>query len=494
MLPEFLRLTSKLLLHPIRCNQKTARSVYSTERRSETGQTGNLPIALRLPEFCSSGGRLAIVKEKRERPIDLITIAIVGGLFLVFSLVSGRLEGTILTAPLLFVTFGFLTGSGGIGLANVDVGHSAIHVIAELTLILVLFTDAARIDIKRLREDHNLPMRMLLIGLPLTIAAGTFAAALLFPAFSLWEAALLAALLAPTDAALGQSVVSAKAVPLRIRQSINIESGLNDGIALPAVLLFAALAGAAHGGNEAGDWLRFGLMQVTLGPIAGVVIGFAGARLIDTAAERKWATSAFQGIGILSLSVLAYVLAELIGGNGFISAFVAGIVFGNSIRHPCTFMFEFMESEGQLFMLITFLVFGASLLPEGLAHADATVVIYAVLSLTVIRMIPIALSLLGSGIRLPTYLFLGWFGPRGLASILFVLLILEESEIPHRAEILSITVITVALSVILHGVSAAPFANIYGRLAERMGECEESKAVSDMPLREGLATNNNPES
>ncbi len=425
--------------------------------------------------------------------MDSAAIALIGVLFLAYALVSGRLEGTVLTAPLLFVAFGFLVGSGGLGVANIDVEHSAIHVIAELTLILVLFTDAARMDLNRVRRDHDLPTRMLLIGLPLTIAAGAFAAALVFPEFSMWEAALLAALLAPTDAALGQAVVSAKAVPIRIRQSINIESGLNDGIALPAVLLFAALAGAAHGTNEAGDWLRFGLMQVTLGPVAGVIIGFAGARLIDAAAERGWATTAFQGIGILSLAVLAYVVAEIIGGNGFISAFVAGIVFGNSLRHPCTYLFEFMESEGQLLMLITFLVFGAALLPEGLVNIDVTFVVYAALSLTVVRVIPIALSLLGSGIRLPTYLFLGWFGPRGLASILFVLLIVEEAGLTHSEEILAITVITVALSVILHGVSAAPLATAYGRMAERMGECEESKEVSDMPLREGMATINNPE-
>jgi len=426
--------------------------------------------------------------------MDIVTIAIVGGLLLAYSLVSGRLEGTVLTAPLIFVAFGFLAGAGGLGFANIDIGHSAIHAVAELTLILVLFTDAARIDLNRVREDHNLPTRMLLIGLPLAMGIGTLIAVGLFPAFSIWEAALLAALLAPTDAALGQAVVSAKVVPLRIRQSINIESGLNDGIALPAVLLFAALAGAPQGTNAAGDWLQFGLLQVTLGPLAGALIGYAGARLIDTAAERGWATTAFQGIGILALSVLAYVLAEVIGGNGFISAFVAGMAFGNSIRHQCTYLFEFMESEGQLLMLITFLVFGAALLPEGLAHANVTIVIYAVLSLTVIRMLPIALSLLGSGVRLPTHLFLGWFGPRGLASILFVLLILEETEIPHRAQILSITVITVALSVLLHGISASPFASAYGQLAERMGECEESKTVSDVPLRHGPMTNNNPES
>lgn len=412
-------------------------------------------------------------------------------MFLAYSLVSGRLEGTVVTAPLVFAAFGFVAGAGGLGWVNVDVEHSAIHIIAELTLVLVLFTDAARIDLNRVRRDHNLPTRMLLIGLPLAIVTGTVAAVMVFPGFSLWEAALLAALLAPTDAALGQSVVSAKAVPLRVRQSINIESGLNDGIALPAVLLFAALAGAAHGATEAGDWLRFGLMQVTLGPLVGAVIGYAGARLLDEASERGWATTPFQGIGILALALLAYVLAEIIGGNGFLSAFIAGVVFGNCLRHPCTYLFEFMESEGQLLMLITFLVFGAALLPEGLEHIDGTFVLYAALSLTAIRMIPIAISLLGSGVRPPTYLFLGWFGPRGLASILFVLLILEEMAIPHRQEILAITVITVAFSIVLHGVSAAPLASAYGRLTRRMGVCEESKAVSDMPLREGPRENDN---
>lgn len=415
--------------------------------------------------------------------MDLATITIISALFLAYSLVSGRLEGTMLTGPLFFAASGFLTGAGGLDVVKIDVGYGAVHVIAELTLILVLFTDAARIDINSVRRDHNLPVRMLLIGLPLMVAAGALVAALLFPEFSVWEVALLAALLAPTDAALGQSVVSATIVPLRIRQSINIESGLNDGIALPAVLLFAALADAASEPAGAGNWLQFGALQVTLGPLAGAIIGYLGARLIDAVARRGWATTEFQGIGILSLAVLAFVAAEIVGGNGFISAFVGGAVFGNHIRRTSTFLFEFMETEGQLLVLITFLVFGAALLPEALAQLNVTLVVYAVLSLTAVRLIPIALSLLGSGIRLPTYVFLGWFGPRGLASILFVLLILEETNVPHRDEILAITVITVGLSVILHGISAAPLANAYGRLAERIGECEESRCVSDLPLR-----------
>jgi NhaP-type Na+/H+ or K+/H+ antiporter len=359
-------------------------------------------------------------------------------------------------------------------------------VIAELTLILVLFSDAARINLTQLRRDHNLPLRMLLIGLPLTMAGGAWVALMLFPQLDFWEAVLLAALLAPTDAALGQSVVSAKAVPVRIRQAINVESGLNDGIALPAVLLFAALASAQQESAQAGEWLSFALFQVTLGPLVGALVGFAGARLLDSAAQRGWTDTAFQGIGILSLAIFAYAVAELAGGNGFIAAFVGGLVLGATVRHPCTFLFEFMEAEGQLLMLMTFLVFGAALLPEGLEHFTGTTFVYAVLSLTVIRMLPVAISLMGTGLRLPSVLFLGWFGPRGLASILFVLLILEKVELAHRTELLSITVITVALSALLHGLTAAPLAKLYGRHAARMGECQESMLVSELPLRHGM--------
>jgi NhaP-type Na+/H+ or K+/H+ antiporter len=417
--------------------------------------------------------------------MDLSSLAIVAAGLLLFSLVSGRLQGTMVTGPLVFVLFGVAVGSDGLNIANLEPGHSAIHIIAEFTLILVLFTDAARIDIACVRKDHNLPTRMLIIGLPLVIVAGTLTAAMLFPSFSIWEAALLAALLAPTDAALGQSVVSATVVPVRIRQAINIESGLNDGIALPAVLLFAALASAMENSTQASEWIQFGLLQVTLGPVVGCVIGYFGARALDTAIERGWSSMPFQGIGILSLAVLTFVAAELMGGNGFIAAFISGLVLGNTIRHPCMFLFDFMETEGQLLMLLTFLIFGAALLPDGIAHLTPAVFLYAVLSLTVIRMLPIVISLAGTRLRLPSRLFLGWFGPRGLASILFVLLILEESTLPHRDEILSVTVITVALSVLLHGITAGPFARAYGRFAMTMGDGEEMRPAMELPLRDG---------
>ncbi|MFK8017185.1 MAG: cation:proton antiporter, partial [Gammaproteobacteria bacterium] len=300
-----------------------------------------------------------------------------------------------------------------------------------------------------------------------------------------FEATMLAAILAPTDAALGQAVVTSRHVPVRIRQAVNVESGLNDGIALPAVLLFAAMAGAHHGPHGAGGWGAFVAAQLILGPLVGGLVGAGGARIIDTAIERGYIGTAAQGLAVLALIALCFALAEMVGGNGFIAAFVGGIAFGNVVRHDCEFLFEFMESEGQLLTLITFLVFGAVLLPEGLVHVDGATVLYALLSLTVLRMLPVWLSLLGTGVRLPTALFLGWFGPRGLASILFLLVILEEAGMLHESRLLSVTVVTVALSVLLHGISAAPFARRYGAMVARLGKCAETEDVPNTPLREG---------
>ncbi len=417
--------------------------------------------------------------------MDLMTVAIVALGLMLFALVSKALDGTILTPPLVFVIFGFVIGQSGLGVAMVDPGREGIHLLAEITLIIVLFGDAARIDVSILRRDHSLPARMLLIALPLTIGLGAYVAMLVFPELGMFEAAMLAAILAPTDAALGQAVVSSKHVPVRIRQAINVESGLNDGIALPAVLLFAALAGAHHGPDSAGGWTSFISAQLILGPLVGAAVGYGGARLMDSAIVRGFVTTAFQGIGILALILLSFSLAELVGGNGFIGAFVAGMTFGNVVKHECEFLFEFMEGEGQLLTLITFLVFGAVLLPEGLVHVDLVTVLYALASLTVLRMLPVWLSLLGTGIRLPTSFFLGWFGPRGLASILFLLVILEESGMLHEHRLVSVTVVTVALSVLLHGISAAPLAKRYGNMVARMGECPEKEDAPDIPLRHG---------
>ena len=421
--------------------------------------------------------------------MELTGIIVVLAGILVFGLFSKKLEGTPITLPIVFTGFGWLIGTAGLGLTDIDPSHGVIHTIAELTLILVLFSDAARIDLKRLLYDHDLPLRLLCIGMPLTIILGAFIALWIFPEVTWPMVFLVAAMLAPTDAALGQSVVSSPSVPVRIRQALNVESGLNDGIALPLVLAFAIWAGAPVE-DEAGlgDVVAFAALQLTLGPLVGLGIGYIGARLIDTAITWRWITEPFQGIAILCVALAAFALAEVVGGNGFISAFTAGLFFGSLIRHHCKFLFEFMESEGHLLTIITFIIFGAVMLPQALHHAVWGTVLLALLFLTLVRMLPVAISVSGLGLSLPSKLFLGWFGPRGIASILFALLILEDYPIPGGEELLACVVITVALSIFFHGITAAPLARTYGAFVQSKGECAETKSVSEMPVRHGFVS------
>lgn len=399
-----------------------------------------------------------------------------------YGLISRKLAGSSLTGPLLFSVFGLIAGPSVVGMVPWELSNNVLHILAQVTLILVLFSDAASIDLAQLRRDHNIPVRALLIGMPLTIVFGGVAAWLLFDSFNPWEALLLAAILAPTDAALGQAVVSNPVVPVRIRQALNVESGLNDGVALPFVLIFAALASAMFGETDLLQWLAFGATQVILGPLAGIAVGYAGAKFVASCHRRQWMSESAEGMIALSLAFGAFALAEIMHGNGFIAAFVAGLTFGNTLQQKCKFLYEFAESEGQILILLTFAAFGGAMIPQALGNVSPAYILYGVLALTVLRMLPIYLSLSGTGIRPVTAAFLGWFGPRGLASILFVLLILDETELANRDTIFSVVVITVALSVVLHGMSAGPAARSYGSLSMRMGDCEENRSVSDEPF------------
>ena len=383
---------------------------------------------------------------------------------------------------MLFSAFGLLAGPAAFGLIPLQIGNEALHLLTEVTLILVLFSDAASIDLAQLRRDHNLPVRMLLLGMPLTIALGAVVALLLFNGLGPWEAALLAAILAPTDAALGQAVVSNRLVPVRIRQALNVESGLNDGIALPFVLLFAAFASAMHAQTGAGEWILFGAKQVIFGPLAGIAIGYAGAKLVSSCYRTQWMSESAEGMIALGLSFSAFALAEAVHGNGFIAAFVAGLTFGNTLQQKCQYLYEFAESEGQILILLTFTAFGAAMIPQAMGAVTMTHIVYGILALTVFRMLPVYLSLFGTGIKPVTSAFLGWFGPRGLASILFVLLILEEAELANESMLFAIVIVTVALSVALHGITAGPAARWYGSMSQSMGECEENRPVSDEPF------------
>jgi len=400
-----------------------------------------------------------------------------------FGLVSGRIEQSIITPPMIFVGFGLLIGRWGLAVVPHDIDTPIVHSLATITLVLVLFTDAARIDLNLLGREHDLPLRLLGVGLPLTIAIGLLGAAVLLHGIAMWEAALVAAILAPTDAALGQAVVNSPKLPVQIRQTLNVESGLNDGLVLPVVLLFLSFAAGQHD-KETGEWLWFVSKQVCLGPSVGFAVGFVGGKLVMWGQRTEWMNHSFQDLSSLGLSLLAFAAAELVGGNGFIAAFCAGLALGNTARSVCTCLYEFAEAEGQLLTLLVFTVFGAIMVPAALENFRWNHLVYAMLSLTLIRMLPVAVAMAGRRLRWQTLLFLGWFGPRGIASILYVLLLLDESSIAGKDVILSVVMTTVLLSVFAHGLTAFPGTNWYATYTDQTdSSAAEHEQVAEMPVR-----------
>ena len=386
--------------------------------------------------------------------MENLSFALVAFFILAFGAVSGRLGRAIVTAPMLFVAFGIAMGGLGLDLVHIEVESPLVHGLAELTLVLLLFTDAAHIDFAKLRRDYAIPLRLLAIGLPLCIVLGAVAAVPIFPGLGIWEAVVLAIILAPTDAALGQAVVKSPLVPERIRRAIEVESGLNDGIALPFLVFFVCLAiGPEH---DSGNWLFYSAKQLTLGPLVGIGVGWAGAKFLSWGIRTESISMPFRDLSAIGLSVFAFAAAELIGGNGFIAAFCGGLTLGNTNREVRDCLTEFAEAEGTLLTLLTFLFFGAAMLPEAIHHLSLEMVLYGAVSLTLVRLIPAWLVTSGLGVNARTKLFLGWFGPRGVASIIYALIILEEAGNLDRDLLFHITMITVLMSVALHGVTAWP--------------------------------------
>lgn len=364
------------------------------------------------------------------------------------------------------------------GLVSEHDSHALLHPVAEVTLVVLLFLDAAQTDISALRMRHVWPTRMLLLGLPLAIILGTVAGLLVLPGWPLVAVALLAAILAPTDAALGQAVVTNPNVPIRPRRALTVESGLNDGLALPVILLFASLT-AAETDVDGGAWLLFGIKQIVLGPLVGVSIGALGGWVLLKAKALHTTAEIYEGVGALAMAGVAYLAAVQIGGNGFISAFVAGLTFGGIIKGACKFVYEFTESEGQLLAWASFLLMGAALVPEAVAHLTWPMLAVILISLFVVRPLAIWASLIGTDAAPLTRLFFGWFGPRGLATALFALLIVEQIPETFSAPILHTAINAVWISAVLHGVTAAPAALWYGRKISNMGARAETQPVTD---------------
>jgi NhaP-type Na+/H+ or K+/H+ antiporter len=397
-----------------------------------------------------------------EWALALVALALVG-----VGAVSQRLSGTPITPAMLFVAFGLLVGPELLDGIDLSSSSATVRTLAEATLALVLFADASRIDLGALRRSVDVPVRLLGIGLPLTIALGAVAAAAVFGELSVEEAVILAVVLAPTDAALGQAVVTEPRVPQRIRQGLNVESGLNDGICVP--LLFAAVAIADVESEIAGGRSPATLLleEIGYGVLGGVVAGLLIAAIVTQAGRRNLIAPAWRQVIPAAGAALAYGIASALDGSGFIAAFVAGMAFRMALGRDPDELNQLTEEVGGVLNGVTLVFFGAILLEPALAELSWQLALYALLSLTVVRMLPVVIAMWGSRARRPTLGFLGWFGPRGLASIVFAVIVIEESNLPHETLIVQAIYLTVGLSVLAHGLTAAPLAGRYARWYEQ---------------------------
>ena len=381
-------------------------------------------------------------------------------LALAWVLVSGRLESLSVTAPIVVTLLGFLAA---VSPWHVDLSLESeqVRTLIEVTLAVVLFSDASSVGVRWFQSEWRYPLRLLTIGLPLTVLLGVVVARLLFPGVDIWLLAAVAAALAPTDAALGASIIAEERIPAEFRTVINVESGLNDGLATPLVTFCIAVAAATVSGATERPF-AIALREIVVGVVVGVVIGFLTGRLVRAAQDRSWALRRFLPVAPVLVAVGTYLAVVELAGNGFVAAFVAGVAYGGTTeRLERDEAFLFTEQMGMLLGLAVWFVFGAGVLAKIRDLVTWQMVLYALLSLTVIRMLPVAVAALGLRLPWDTVALAGWLGPRGLASIVFAILALDAIEGSDGVFVLATVSVTVALSVLAHGLTAGPLATWY---------------------------------
>lgn len=399
-------------------------------------------------------------------------------MIIVWSAISAPLNRRGITPPLFLTATGLLASLIVPWALDLELDAHDAERVAEVALVLLLFSDATRLNLRSIRHQLDWPSRLLFIGLPLTIVAGAGAGLLIFPGMAIASVFLLASILAPTDAALGQKVISDPSVPARVRQTLDIESGLNDGLAVPFFIVALTIANAELEGGVTEAVVENMVLQIGGGLTAGVLAGGLGGLLFRIGDRRGWLSKEWRQILALTTALLAYAIALQLGGSGFIAAFVGGILFGILVGPVRSVASLFAEEAGDLLAAVTWIAFGALALALAYPYITWQVLLYAALSLTVIRMVPVAVALAGRGARLPTVAFIGWFGPRGLASLVFALIAMNEG-VPEGEVLLTTVVVTVALSILLHGLTSVPLVAAYQRWYV-------AKAANDPTVKESV--------
>lgn len=391
------------------------------------------------------------------------SLTILAAFVFIYSVVAGRIEKMVISGPIVFTAFGLVMGPLGMNLLKINVNGEGMRTLAELTLALVLFTDAAGTNMGVLEKSRQIPIRLLLAGLPLTILLGFAVGAAMFPGLTLIEVAILATILAPTDAALGSAVVTNPNVPAKIRAGLNVESGLNDGICVPILFVFLAVATGTSGkGGDLNLAMKLVVQEIGIGLAVGLVLTAVGAKAIQWCTVKKWLAGTWQQIPVVALAFACFSLAQILGGSGFIACFSGGLLFGVMVRKEKKELMTAAQGIGDTLALATWVVFGAVVVGQMMAGFSWKIGVYALLSLTMVRMLPVFLSLGGSGVSTSGKLFMGWFGPRGLASIVFIVIVLNNN-LPNDQTLALVVVWTVFLSILVHGFSANPLVTALGK-------------------------------
>ncbi len=390
-------------------------------------------------------------------------LAIVAGFAFIYSAISGRVDRSMVTGPILFIAFGLICGPFGFGILDSDVKNVELRVVADITLALILFIDAANADLDVLRGHRIIPRRMLLIGMPLVIALGVGLGWILLPDVSIFELCILATILAATDAALGKGVITNKIVPARVREGLNAESGLNDGLAVPILFVFIALA-TGTGGDHDSEHLALGLIarELGIGILVGLGLAFIGAKLASWCYRQGWFSDIWKQLLVVSLALACFATAQSLHGSGYIAAFVGGLLFGRLAGSSTHELVHSAEGVGELLAMATWVMFGAAIVGQAWAGITWQILVYSFLSLTVIRVLPMVVSLAGTGENLESKLFLAWFGPRGLASIVFIIIV-ASYDLPGFSTLAHTVACTVTLCVLAHGLTANAWARGFGR-------------------------------
>ena len=389
-------------------------------------------------------------------------LAVLARVVFCYSLVAGRIERAVASGPIVFVFAGLLMGPLGLGWFDWSSSNIELRVLADLTLALVLFIDAAHADLEILTRQYRIPLKMLLLGLPGAIFLGTIAASFLFDALSIYEAAILGTMLAATDAALGKAVITNKAVPVQLREGLNIESGFNDGLCVPILFVFIAMAvGSSSEDGGSMPALTLVVEELGIGLAVGLGLTAIGTDLLKWCHEHGWMTKVWGQLTVVGLAIACFAVAQSLHGSGYIAAFSGGLLFGFKAKESTHKLVLAAEGIGETMALMTWMLFGAIVIGQSVEHFTWAMLGYALLSLTVIRMLPIFLSLAGSGESTSAKLFLGWFGPRGLASIVFAIIVLNKG-VPQAKFMAMVVVLTVFLSLVAHGISANPLAKLLG--------------------------------